>query len=48
MNGAFPSLEVFVLLTISIHGGRIAPHQMQAPLASDIMSLTPVCVFVNP
>lgn len=37
--GAFPGVEGSVLLTISIHGGRIAPHQMQAPLASDKNSL---------
>ena len=40
VSGAFPALEGFVLLTISIHGGRIAPHQLQAPLASDKNSLS--------
>lgn len=38
-TGVFPWVEGSVLLTISIHGGRIAPHQMQAPLASDKNSL---------
>jgi hypothetical protein len=38
-TGAFPGVEGFVLLTISIHGGRIAPHQMQAPPTSDKNSL---------
>lgn len=38
-TGVFPWVEGFVLLAISIHGGRIAPHQMQAPLASDKNSL---------
>ena len=46
--GAFPAFEWSVLLTISIHGGRIAPHQMQTPSAPDAISLTDVGVFVKP